>query len=72
MKLLQYADLKPEKGIPYSKAQLWRLEKRGEFPRRIQLTNYPNGRHGWSEDEGDAWISERIARRDAASNGGAS
>ena len=69
MKLLQYEDLKPEKGIPYSKAQLWRLEKRGEFPRRIHLTNNHNGRHGWSEDEVDAWISKRIARRDA-SNGG--
>ena len=69
MKLLQYEDLKPEKGIPYSKAQLWRLEKRGEFPRRIQLTNCANGRHVWSEDEVDAWISKRIARRDS-SNGG--
>ena len=32
MKLLTYEDLKPEKGIPYSKAQMWRLEKRGGFP----------------------------------------
>jgi predicted DNA-binding transcriptional regulator AlpA len=71
MKLLSFDDLKPVKGIPYSKAQIWRLEKRGAFPRRIPLTDNPNGRHGWSEDEIDAFISERIARRDAASNGGA-
>jgi prophage regulatory protein len=70
MKLLQYEDLKQEKGIPYSKTQLWRLEKRGEFPRRIPLTNNPNGRLAWAEDEVDAWISERIARRDASTNGG--
>ena len=71
MKLLSYADLKSQKGIPYSKAQLWRLEKTGRFPRRIALTDNPNGRHSWSEAEVDDFISERIARRDAASNGGA-
>ena len=32
MKLLSFDDLKPAKGIPYSKAQIWRLEKSVGFP----------------------------------------
>jgi prophage regulatory protein len=65
MKLLSYDDLKPAKGIHYSKTQLWRLEKTGAFPRRVSLTGNPNGRHGWVESEIDAWIADRIAQRDA-------
>jgi prophage regulatory protein len=65
MKLLSYDELKPEKGITYSKTQLWRLEKEGRFPRRVSLTGNPNGRYCWIESEIDKWISERIAERDA-------
>jgi prophage regulatory protein len=64
MKLLSYDDLKPAKGICYSKTQLWRLEKTGEFPRRVQLTSNPNGKHGWLESEIDAWIEGRVRQRD--------
>ena len=66
MKLLAYKDLRPSKGIDYSKTQLWRLEKCGKFPRRVPLTGNPNGRHGWVESEIDAWIQARIAERDAS------
>jgi prophage regulatory protein len=69
MKLLSYDELKPAKGIRYSKTQLWRLEKTGGFPRRVSLTGHPNGRHGWVESEIDAWITDRIARRDAPEGG---
>ena len=31
MKILTYDDLKPAKGIAYSKVSLWRLEKRASF-----------------------------------------
>ena len=65
MKLLSYDELKPEKGITYSKTQLWRLEKEGRFPRRVSLTENPNGKHGWVESEIDEWIKDRIAQRDA-------
>lgn len=64
MKLLSYDDLKPEKGIGYSKVQLWRLEKAGEFPKRVPLGR---GRHGWLDSELDAWIAARVAARDGAS-----
>ena len=62
MRLLSYDELKPTKGISYSKCQLWRLEKKGGFPKRVALGA---NRHGWAEHEVDAWIRERIAERDA-------
>jgi prophage regulatory protein len=60
MKLLDQDGLRA-KGIPYSRVQIWRLEKRGDFPRRVQIGA---ARHGWAEHEVDAWISSRIAARD--------
>jgi prophage regulatory protein len=60
MKVLSYDDLRPTKGIPYSKVQLWRLEKRDEFPKRVPLGR---GRHGWLETEIDDWILARAASR---------
>jgi prophage regulatory protein len=61
MKILTYTDLKPLKGIPYSKVQLWRLERADKFPKRISIG--PN-RHGWAEHEIDAHISACITARD--------
>jgi prophage regulatory protein len=62
MKLLAYDDLK-SKGIPYSKIQLWRLEKDGRFPKRVRLGG--GARYAWSEREIDNWIADRIRDRDA-------
>ncbi|MGB8998371.1 MAG: AlpA family phage regulatory protein [Pseudolabrys sp.] len=64
MKLLCYDDLKPAKSIQYSKVQIWRLEKQGKFPKRIEIGP---GRRAWAEHELDAWITSRIADRDSAS-----
>jgi prophage regulatory protein len=61
MRLLDYADLR-ERGIKYSKAQLWRLYKAGKFPRPIKLSI---NRNVWSEDDIDGWITSRIAERDS-------
>lgn len=63
MRLLSYDELRPAKGVPHSKCQLWRLEKIGRFPKRIRLSA---GRHGWAEHKIDAWIRDRIHERDAA------
>jgi prophage regulatory protein len=60
MKLLAYADLKHVKGIGYSKVQIWRLEKVGEFPKRVPLGR---ARHAWLESEIDAWIGVRVRAR---------
>jgi prophage regulatory protein len=40
-----------------------RLESRGEFPRRIALTDRTMG---WLEDEVDEWLRQKIAARDNA------
>jgi prophage regulatory protein len=62
MKILSYDDLKPQKGISYSKVQIWRLEKQNKFPKRIQLGP---SRHGWLDSEIDEWIMARAAERNA-------
>jgi len=61
MKLLSYDDLKPVKGIGYSKTQLWRLERQRKFPRRVPLGG---ARYGYVDIEIDDYIRGRIAERD--------
>jgi prophage regulatory protein len=61
MKILSYDDLKPQKGISYSKVQIWRLEKQNKFPKRVKL----GPGHGWLDSEVDDWIMARAAERDA-------
>jgi len=61
VRLLSYDELKPQKGIGYSKSHIWRLEKEHKFPRRVPIGE---SRHGWIEDEIDNWIAERAASRD--------
>ncbi len=46
-----------------SVSTLKRLEKAGRFPRKVNITDF---RVGYLEGEVDAWISERVAERDAA------
>jgi prophage regulatory protein len=63
MRLIDYDNRKPVKGIPYSKVQLWRLERQKRFPKRISVGPQ---RYAWVESEIDAWIAERIRARDEA------
>jgi prophage regulatory protein len=60
MKLLDHAALQ-ERGVPYGKVQLWRLEKAGKFPKRVPISP---SRVAWVEQEIDAWIKARVAARD--------
>ena len=46
--------------IPYSPVQIWRLEKVGQFPRRVKLGA---NRVGWLESEVERWLEERLALR---------
>ena len=39
-----------------SRVTIWRLEKAGKFPRRVNLTD---SRVGWVEAEIDEWIEAR-------------
>jgi prophage regulatory protein len=47
-----------EKRTGLSGTTIWRLEKAGNFPQRLQLTG--GGIVGWFEDEIDAWIHDRV------------
>ena len=53
-------------GIPYCFQQIARLEKAGQFPKRIQLGQC---RVAWCYKEVSEWIAEKIARRDPAHSG---
>jgi prophage regulatory protein len=44
--------------VGYSDTQIWRLERAGQFPQRVQLTE--GGAVGWYEDEINAWVDSRI------------
>jgi prophage regulatory protein len=48
-------------GIPYSFQHIARLEKQGDFPKRVQLSAC---RVAWRYDEVCAWVAERVANRD--------
>jgi prophage regulatory protein len=61
VRILSFEDLRSEKGIPYSKVHLWRLERDGKFPKRVPLGQ---SRHGWLDSEIDGWITARMAERD--------
>ena len=47
--------------VLYSPQHVARLEKAGQFPKRVQLG--PN-RVGWVESEVLEWLEERLAHRD--------
>jgi len=59
--LIPYSGLR-EKGVTLGKCQIWRLEKQGRFPKRVQVSE---NRIAWVEREIDAWIEAKIAERDA-------
>jgi prophage regulatory protein len=61
LRLLDWFALRPK--VPYTRTHLSRLEKRGLFPRRVQVGA---GRVAWLSDEIDAWIRARAAARDQA------
>jgi Predicted transcriptional regulator len=44
--------------VPVSRTTLWRMERAGQFPKRIQIS--PN-RVAWLESDVDAWLEARKA-----------
>jgi len=44
--------------VPVSRTTLWRMERAGDFPTRIQISA---NRIGWLEADVDAWLDERKA-----------
>ncbi len=49
--------------VGYSPAHIDRLEKAGQFPKRVELGP---GAVGWVDEELQEWIKARVAERDAA------
>ena len=56
---LSYKELKPLKGISYSRIQLKRLEDAGKFPKRIKS----GARRYWWEHEIDEWKQSEAGAR---------
>ena len=55
-RVLIRAQLKSDKGVPFSNATLLRLERKGQFPRRFHLSaKVP----AWLESDIDQWIESR-------------
>ena len=46
--------------VPYSASYIWRLERSGEFPKRIRLGG---NRVAWLQSEVESWIEGKIAAR---------
>jgi prophage regulatory protein len=62
MKFVPFENLS-DFGITASKVSIWRWERAGQFPKRVQVSP---GRVAWVEDEIQQWVVDRIAQRDAA------
>ena len=61
LRVIRRRELKTKCG--YSAAHVDRLERAGDFPKRVVLGP---GAVGWLEHEVDGWIRARVAERDAA------
>jgi prophage regulatory protein len=49
--------------VGLSRTTIWRMERTGQFPRRVLLSARAVG---WQESELKAWLSKRLAARDGA------
>jgi len=55
--------------IPYSASHIWRLERSGQFPRRVRLGE---NRVAWLQSEVNSWVESKLASRNDNSQRGAS
>jgi len=60
MRMLREREVRQVTGL--SRVTRWRLERRGEFPRRVKLTERCVG---WCEAEVMAWLKTRVEARSA-------
>lgn len=63
MRYVTRQQLREEFGIAFSRAHLARLEKAGQFPKRVKLSV---NRVSWVESEVIAWCADRNQAREAA------
>lgn len=60
IRMIDFKQLKPQKGIGYSRDHLRRMVKAGKFPMPIPLSE---SRIAWVEAEIDDWLTSRAAQR---------
>lgn len=60
MQIIDWKQLSEEVGIPYSRQHVLRLEKAGQFPKRVQLGL---NRVGWVKAEVEAWLEDKLKNR---------
>jgi prophage regulatory protein len=63
MRLISYYELRPLKGIIYTRPGISKLIRAGKFPKPIQIS--PK-RIAWLEEEIDAHIAGLVKQREAA------
>ena len=63
MRMLSFPELKERKGIRFCRMHIDRIEKAGNFPKRVRLSS---AAVAWSEDEVDAWLKAKLAARNDA------
>ena len=61
VKLLDFKDLRPAKGINYSRDHLRRKCRAGEFPKPVRISEH---RISWLESEVDTWLVSKKRARD--------
>ncbi len=61
-KYLRYRDLKPIKGITFTRQHIKRLQKAARFPLSVP---FGDNTEVFIDEELDQWLAERIAERDA-------
>ena len=64
MRIIRYAELQDEKGIPFSREHIRRLEAEGRFPKRVRIAE-GGDYFGWLESELDGYLASRAAARDS-------
>jgi prophage regulatory protein len=64
-KLLSFAELKPVKGIPYSRQWVSQLVKQGKFPAPVKLgVGSAQAAIAWFDDEIDGYLNHLARERD--------
>jgi prophage regulatory protein len=63
VRFLRFPELKSEKGIPYSRMHIDRLEKADNFPKRVRLGPMTVA---WVEAEIDAHLASKMENREEA------
>jgi prophage regulatory protein len=60
VKFISFADLRPLKGVPYTRRHLRDLVRDGKFPQPVTLSE---GRVAWIEEEVNAWQEAKVKAR---------